>query len=1231
MLTFYTRRQFYLLFIAGLVCLFSSFYLDRNVKPIIAESEENKVKEKFKSHLDKEMDLMKAFFENKNHVRYSEFSSDGHYSIQVYKADSMVFWNNNSIEPIYTSISDRPIQVKTLNNGIYLSYTYRSYDTTFQLYYLIRNNFQINNSYLKNNLNPDFDIKSNCEIESHSKTGYTEIVLKDGTLLYVQFELPPHYSAISFFLFLIGLLFVFISLRYPLYDFFRIDFVLGLSLLIVAAVIVRVVMVKYHYPAYLYGTEIFNPHYFASSDFLESFGDLLVTVLLLAGAILTASYYLKRLKEERLLIITNTGKAFLLFYIFNSTFFTFKIIHALVSDSRISFDLTNAFELSWLSLAGVIVIIIMYLVTISLAHIFSQEYTGNKLFNRNNTIQFVLVLLMVILLRAAQGDSFKWDWEKIYIAALFLGLLVLARRVFLLDGFLLRHLTYALIFVNVAAVSFYLEGNDKELQDQISYANRLTTQIDYKAEEILNAKEHSILVDSNFIRNCLSGSENNIVANRYITVNYINNYLEKYDCSVYLFLNDSANNSVSNYSQNDLETIYKNQGVSGLSGNFRFVKSPAEFFGYIGRFEIQREDTNLKIYIILKLQPYQEDNLLPILLADRTTTFKRNKLRYSYAIYNNNKLMQQAGIYQYPAQNNFDKPQEEYLLINKDGYSHLLFKDSGELIVVVSSQVPSLLSILANALCLYIIAILIGIVLFFLDFIIILVFQTQYEFKLIRKLRSAWLVTRKKYEILNFRFSTRMVINILGLVLFIFIATSVFTLQYIDNKINDEARTALIVKLKSINKYFSENKLLLESDSVINEEANLLKASSLFATDINIYNAKGKLYVSSKPEIFKEGLLSEYINYNAYNELVYHKASLFTQNEKIGELKYTSYYQPYYDKNNDLKYIINTPYFARTLEHNAQISMFIVNFLNLYVALLIIMFMISYWVAHSTTQPFILLRDKIKSLRLDKENELLTWNRNDEIGELIRQYNSMVLDLKESKLNLANAERTEAWREMAKQVAHDIKNPLTPMKLNLQYLQKAVEENDDQLFLKFKSVSVSLIKQIDSLTEMANNFSSFAKSPDANPEMLSINDEVLQIAEIYKATDSVLIIPVFDANTPMVWMDQNHFTRSLGNILKNAIQSIPQGREGKIRIEVSSTQDECMIVVKDNGSGISASMEHLIFVPNFSTKSSGSGLGLSIVKTFVENAGGTISFTSSDLEGTAFTMKFPRYTEPNPA
>lgn len=593
--------------------------------------------------------------------------------------------------------------------------------------------------------------------------------------------------------------------------------------------------------------------------------------------------------------------------------------------------------------------------------------------------------------------------------------------------------------------------------------------------------------------------------------------------------------------------------------------------------------------------------------------------------------MQQSGVYQYPAQNNFDTPKDDYLLINIDGYSHLLFKDSGGLIVVVSSQVPSLLSILANALCLYIIAILTGIVLFLLDFIIILLFQTKYEFKLFRKLRSAWLVTCKKYEILNFRFSTRMVINILALVLFIFIATSVFTLRYIDNKINDEARTALIAKLKSINKYFSENKLLLEPDSIITAEANLLKASSLFATDINIYNAQGKLYVSSKPEIFKEGLLSKYINYGAFNELVYHKASLFTQNENIGELKYASYYQPYYDKNNELKYIINTPYFARTIEHNAQISMFIVNFLNLYVALLIIMFMISYWVAHSTTQPFILLRDKIKSLRLDKDNELLTWNRNDEIGELIKQYNSMVINLKESKLNLANAERTEAWREMAKQVAHDIKNPLTPMKLNLQYLQKAVEENDDQLFHKFKSVSVSLIKQIDSLTEMANNFSSFAKSPDAKPEILSINDEVLQIAEIYKATDSVSIIPDFDANDPKVWMDQNHFSRSLGNILKNAIQSIPQGREGMIRIEVSSTNKVCMIVVKDNGSGISASMEHLIFVPNFSTKSSGSGLGLSIVKTFVENAGGTISFISSEQAGTAFIIKLPIFEEVNPA
>ena len=1236
MLKWRANINFYLSLFAGALCLLFSFYFDvikenfggdqqnkvgyRTAK---REEENKKVLNLFRTKLDQEILQMQKIFDFVDDDDFKNKNKNT-FSFQIYKSDSLVCWNSNAIENLPV-VALAPYRIQILNNGIFLIGSKRINDRVYVLFYLIRNNFHINNNYLKNTLNPLLNINYPCEIDTVAQEGYNKVALKDGVTFYVLFDISGNSSSMNLWLFLVGMSLLCFALKHALGYFFEIDYVLGLSLLLLLGIMARLLMVSFHYPQYIYNSDLFNPHYFASSDFLPSFGDLMITTLFLGAGILASNYYLNKLKRLEKFKISRFSKAVLLLYIFSSAFFTFKLIHDFVVDSKISFDLTNVFDLSWFSLGGVLIIILIYLVTINLAHVLSQEYIKNKSFRFKNALQIAVVWGLLASYIIFQNENLNWVTEKFLTATLFLLLLVIVRRFFALKSFVVRHLTYALIFANVAAVSFYNDGNEKELEDLILYATRLTTQIDYKAEELLKLKEKEIRNDELFLDSCIKGTFTNTRATQYLTDHYIHNYLEKYQCNVFLFINDSSSITAPNYSFKDFDTIFKNQGLQGLCSNFRFVKSPFEFFGYIGKFELKKQNTNLKIYVLLKLQPYQEDNLLPILIADKSTSFKRNKLHYSYAIYNNNKLMQQAGVFQYQTQNNFENITSHYQLITKNNVSHLLYKDSEDLLVVVSSPPASLLSVLANALCLYIITLFAGVLLLFFDFLFRTIFQTPAESNILKKVTLAWLITCNNYDLLHFKFSTRIVINILGLVLFIFTATSVFTIRYIDFKIGEEARLALIGKLKSINKYFNDDPLVHANFTSREGEENVQKAAALFASDINIYDEWGKIHLSSKPEIFKEGLLSNNINFTAFHEIVYNKASLFAQNETIGELQYTSYYQPYYDKDRNLKYIINTPYFTRTLEYNAQISMFIINFLNLYVALLIIMFIIAVWVARGTTQPFILLREKIKALRLDKENELLTWQRNDEIGELIKQYNSMVLDLKESKQNLSNAERTEAWREMAKQVAHDIKNPLTPMKLNLQFLQKAVEDNDDNLHLKIKSVSKSLIQQVDSLTEMANKFSNFAKVPDAAPQLLNLNEEVEQITELYRATDFVAISTKLIAQEALVWMDKNHFSRALGNIIKNAIQSIPQGKNGKIEISLSLLDEFWLITIIDNGVGIPKAMEHLIFVPNFSTKSSGTGIGLSITKMLVENAGGTISFSTSLGEGATFYLKLPVY------
>jgi nitrogen fixation/metabolism regulation signal transduction histidine kinase len=273
------------------------------------------------------------------------------------------------------------------------------------------------------------------------------------------------------------------------------------------------------------------------------------------------------------------------------------------------------------------------------------------------------------------------------------------------------------------------------------------------------------------------------------------------------------------------------------------------------------------------------------------------------------------------------------------------------------------------------------------------------------------------------------------------------------------------------------------------------------------------------------------------------------------------------------------------------------------------------------TKPLRIVQQQLARISLGKRNEPIEWQSNDEIGGLVSEYNQMLLKLEESAALLAKSEREGAWQEMAKQVAHEIKNPLTPMKLNLQYLQKVVNEGGEDFSGKFKKVSASMIEQIDTLAHIANEFSNFAKMPKVNLEQVNLREVIQSTIELFKS-DQAQISFSSEIDFPIVLADKNQCVRVFNNIIKNAVQSIPENRIGKIEINISSQNEMVLVSVKDNGSGISDSMKEKIFVPNFTTKSTGTGLGLAMVKNIITAFGGQIWFESDENEGTTFYLTF---------
>lgn len=329
-----------------------------------------------------------------------------------------------------------------------------------------------------------------------------------------------------------------------------------------------------------------------------------------------------------------------------------------------------------------------------------------------------------------------------------------------------------------------------------------------------------------------------------------------------------------------------------------------------------------------------------------------------------------------------------------------------------------------------------------------------------------------------------------------------------------------------------------------------------------------------------------------------------------------------------LYHIARQPYAIVGIHHDTNIKAdrnlldFLSTIVNVYVFLFLLGGAMAIIIANSITRPLSDLGEKLKSIKLGRRNEPLQWKSNDEIGALIQDYNNLIVDLERSANIIAMTERDTAWREMAKQVAHEIKNPLTPMKLSIQYLQRAGSATGDNKAL-IDRVSNTLIEQIDNLTQIANEFSNFASMPMASNEKLLLNSIVEMIHELFRKREDMdihLVEPITDL---WVYADKNHLIRVLNNILKNAIQAIPADRRGNITISLYQQDDAAIVQVRDNGVGIPDDKKDKVFTPHFTTKSSGTGLGLAISVNMLEAFNGRIYFDTVADEGTSFFVEIP--------
>ncbi len=1151
----------------------------------------------------------------------SEFSLKNGLSILIYRNDTLQFWSDNSVpitDKFYETYQDG--DYIRLKNGSYIIKRVNENNFTIVSLILIKTEYKYNNDYLINSFQKDFDLPSDFTISDnvtrnniHNKEGKFLFSIKTNPS--IERTISEKNANISGILYLLSLVFLFVFLvklhKSLLIRYKRRLISLGFVLFFI---LIRVSMFYFKIPAIVYNMTLFGPAIYATSEFLPSFGDFILNILLIN---FLSIFIFKNFIIEKARFDQGKFWNYLIAFLFSCLPLIFAditvyLIKSLIINSNISFNINNIFELTPYSYIGFVMIgLILFSFFLFIEKI--SRFLIYKLVSFWELIAVVLLsclLYIVIELLLYKADIiYLLPFVAIYIIAAYN--LSKYNRTINVSTITI----YLIVFTLFTTMVLQESNNYKEKEKRKSIAFRLSKKGDPIAEYLFGEIDNKIKDDKRIV-NLLKMNpigESDIIK---IMQNYFSGYWSKYDqlitiCQRYDKLIIKPDNVEVDCWVYFNDKIKSNLLKATNYENFFYVNSNTGRNSYIAVFTYRStpKDTLIpysKIFMEFDSKFIPKELGYPELLIDKKMNINRDFGNYSYVkYYNADQIMQYGNFFYSLNLNNYrEHLMNEFNFFSKDDYDHLLYR-TGNTTVIVSKKSDDIFNIISP-------------------------FSYFFAFNFILALFVAFLMNipldLRRWKI---NFKNRVQISMISVVLVSFIFIGGGAIYYIISLYNNKNIDNITEKTHSIlieieRKFSYKKELTPEMYDLLSEQ--MVRYSNVFFTDVNLFDTHGDLIVSSQPRIFDEGLVSKKMNAEAFVELKSKEKNLFIHDESVGKLKYYSAYIPFRNDENKIIAYLNLPYFAKQSELKREISSFLVKFINIYVLLIALAILIALIISNRITKPLRLIRDNISRIMLGKRNEKIIWSKKDEIGNLIKEYNRMIDELEKSAELLAKSERESAWREMAKQVAHEIKNPLTPMKLSVQYLQKAWIDKADNWDERLEKFSKTIIEQIDSLSIIASEFSNFAKMPKPSNEALDLSELIQSTIELYNSFENISIhfIPEKKQNY-FVYADKKQILRVFNNLIKNSMQAFDVDQKGVINISIADHVEYYKISISDNGSGISKEQLNKIFSPNFTTKTGGMGLGLAMVKSIIEGAEGSISFHSEEGVGTTFDIILPVY------
>ncbi|MBN2481277.1 MAG: GHKL domain-containing protein [Bacteroidales bacterium] len=1153
----------------------------------------------------------------------------------AYDEDSLIYWSDNNIA--FTAFNVKALDYKRfefISNGWYVIKQYSNDSVRAFGLYLIKSEYPYENDFLKNNFHEDLRLPKSTEVLTTTTEGTYSIYDWEGIYLFsVRFnkdelrfaQLEQYFSPALLFIFLIAIL----LLINDIISIFKRGRNRNLALLLLSLIfiLIRWLQCRYRIPADIYELEFFGPVPFAHSSLLPSLGDVLINAALLfflgikfnQDLKFTGSLYDHKLERPEYVMISGFILSIAIVFIY-----THYVLSNLILHSTISFEISNVANLNTYTFLSLLIMAMHFATLVFMCDKFFRICKEScSIQSILGTFLIISTTLFLILILIPYSFDF---WSYIAFILLFVILALIHFKGILSYNY--TQLVLILIFFSVYSVVFISYVTRQKTGSNMKVlAEKLAEQHDPVAEYLLQDINDQMVQDELLFGFLFDRNVPYEEIINYLQKSYFNGYWSKYtlnpvECRAYDTLEIPPTRLKYNcYDYYD--NLIENGGMKLGEMNFYYLDILDGRIHYLGRIPWTMPDSDIEgvFYLELESRLIAEELGYPELLLDKKYQETGLFQQYSYAKYYRGQLLSRSGDFQYSLNLNtygLDSTVSDSLIsrVNSieyekfDGYEHYIYRFANENVIMISKPVITFFDQL-------------------ISFSYIFLF---YYLLVILSMAFRYFSRYSKGMAFNFKNKIRLaIISILLLSLLMVGGGTIYLSieQYKTTQYNNLSEKIQSVYLELHNMLATLSRLSPAWQGYGYDNLNqfLISLSDVFYTDINLYDPEGNMLATSRAEIFNQGIMGSKMDPVAYYKMVTEKQPEYIHQENIGNLEFLSAYVPFVNTENSLLAFLNLPYFTKENEQRNETTTLIVAMVNIFVLLLLLTFIMTIFISNQIVLPLKLIQQKFGEIKLGKMNEEISYNKRDEIASLVNEYNRMVKELAKSVEMLSRSEREIAWREMAKQIAHEIKNPLTPMKLSIQHLQRTWKDNRENFDEYLEKFTRTLIEQIDNLSFIASEFSNFAKMPKATSTDISLVKAIRSALSLFSNTENVDISFKPEQDDVRVYADQEQLSRAFINLIKNAIQAIPEFQKGRIEIRLEVKDGRALVSIEDNGKGMSEEIQKKLFTHSFTTKSSGMGLGLSITKNIIESFQGNITFKTEVNVGTTFLVELPVFRD----